>query len=122
MWSRTAALAAAAATIALAATIAACDGALANDDSVSGGAAEPGVSLDLCGVVKGWTAPTDKIDGSLAIDNRSWPVASGTDVTGKELLTVGANVCAKAQLDVNRRIVSCTVAAPPPDPWAAAGY
>jgi hypothetical protein len=80
------------------------------------------VSLAACGAVVSYRAASPDSEGTLALDRRTWSVVPGAKVDGADLLVPGAEVCVRADLDAERRIVACAVsAAPDEDPWAEAG-
>jgi hypothetical protein len=79
------------------------------------------VSFAVCGRFVSLSAPTATTDGELTLDVQAWDVAAGAKLDGTALLAAGAEVCVRADLDRNRRIVAATITAAPADPWAAAG-
>lgn len=81
-------------------------------DDVSGGADnknQEGLTVALCGTVRGFEPPVEAADGALWIDDRVWPVALGAHFTSPELLVRGEAVCIDATFDEMNRIEHCVV-------------
>jgi hypothetical protein len=94
----------------------------ADDTSAPLVAQHEDVSLAACGAVVSYRAPSADREGTLALERRTWSVLPGAKIDGADLLVAGADVCVRADLDSERRILACAVsAAPEEDPWAEAG-
>ncbi|MEP7336692.1 MAG: hypothetical protein ABI977_02925, partial [Acidobacteriota bacterium] len=64
-----------------------------------------GMTLNICGVVTAFTAATAGAPGSITIGGVTFPIAAGTTLAGQGLITVGANLCLGATLNVTGQII-----------------
>ena len=65
-------------------------------------------TVSVCGLVSTYTAATGSSPGSIAIGNRTLPIAAGAAIEGSSLIVVGANLCLTGTLNGLGQIVSPT--------------
>lgn len=77
----------------------------------------PGLALSMCGPVAAYQAATTDVEGRIAFERGTWPIATGIAIDEQVPLAAGAEVCLEAQLDASRRIARAVVRAPIAADW-----
>lgn len=65
-------------------------------------------TINVCGVVTGYVAPTSTVAGSVGIGGTPYPIAPGASISGAGILTIGTSVCLQGTLNSAGQIVSAT--------------
>jgi hypothetical protein len=65
-------------------------------------------TINVCGVVTGYVAPTATAPGSVGIGGTPYPIAPGASIAGAGILAVGTSVCLQGTLNGSGQIVSGT--------------
>jgi len=65
----------------------------ANGASGAGAGVGSTTTVNVCGVVSAFTAPSASAPGSVTVGGQTIPIAAGASLSGADLLKAGANVC-----------------------------